>query len=100
MYTFTACPPRILLMLSIVLGIILPSSPPLPQAIIRGRAMDAAVVVKAAVSILRLTRRLLPYRPDFAEPLLRALQLVPGLAPEAAWDNAQARTAALCRAPA
>lgn len=51
--------------------------------------MDAGVVVKAAVAILRLCRRLLPYKPEFAEPLLRGLQLVPGLAPEMAWENAQ-----------
>jgi hypothetical protein len=40
------------------------------------------VVAAAATGVLRLCQRLLPYKPDAAEPLLRGLQLVPGLAPE------------------
>lgn len=32
--------------------------------------------------MLRLCQRLLPYKPEATEPLLRGLQLVPGLAPE------------------
>ncbi|KIY92709.1 hypothetical protein MNEG_15254 [Monoraphidium neglectum] len=59
-------------------------------AIIRGKQVDGAVVAAAATGVLRLCQRLLPYKPDAAEPLLRGLQLVPGLAPEVAWDNAEA----------
>ena len=56
--------------------------PPLPpQAIIRGKGVDARVVEGAAVGILRLCQRLLPYKPDVAEPLLRGLQVGPRLGP-------------------
>jgi hypothetical protein len=37
--------------------------------------VDARVVEGAAVGILRLCQRLLPYKPDVAEPLLRGLQV-------------------------
>jgi hypothetical protein len=51
------------------------------QGIIRGKSVDARVVERAAVGILRLCQRLLPYKPDVAEPLLRGLQVgVTGLA--------------------
>ncbi len=40
--------------------------------------MDARVVERAAVGILRLCQRLLPYKPDVAEPLLRGLQVGAG----------------------
>lgn len=36
----------------------------------------------AATGVLRLCQRLLPYKPEAAEPLLRGLQLVPGLTAE------------------
>ncbi len=36
----------------------------------------------AATGVLRLCQRLLPYKPEAAEPLLRGLQLVPSLDPE------------------
>ena len=51
-------------------------------AIIRGKGVDGALVQVAASGVLRLCQRLLPYRPDAAEPLLRGLQLVPSLDPE------------------
>jgi brefeldin A-resistance guanine nucleotide exchange factor 1 len=52
-------------------------------SIIRGgKAVDEGVVASAAIGVLRLCQRLLPYKPDAAEPLLRGLQLVPALNPE------------------
>jgi hypothetical protein len=48
---------------------------PTSQGIIRGKSVDARVVERAAVGILRLCQRLLPYKPDVAEPLLRGLQV-------------------------
>lgn len=57
-------------------------------AIMRGKGVDGALVAAAAVGLLRLCQRLLPCKPEAAEPLLRGLQLVPGLDPEVAWLNA------------
>jgi hypothetical protein len=52
-------------------------------SIIRGgKAVDEGVVASAAIGVLRLCQRLLPYKPDAAEPLLWGLQLVPALNPE------------------
>ena len=50
--------------------------------IIKGRGVDHGVVQAAALGVLRLCQRLLPYKPEAAEPLLRGLQLVPSLDPE------------------
>jgi hypothetical protein len=52
------------------------------SAIIRGKGVEGALVAAAAVGLLRLCQRLLPCKPEAAEPLLRGLQLVPGLDPE------------------
>lgn len=52
-----------------------PALCPANQGIIRGKSVDARVVERAAVGILRLCQRLLPYKPDVAEPLLRGLQV-------------------------
>jgi len=57
--------------------------------IIKGRGVDHGVVQAAALGVLRLCQRLLPYKPEAAEPLLRGLQLVPSLDPEVAWTNAE-----------
>lgn len=58
-------------------------------AVVRGKGVDGRVVERAAVGILRLCGRLLPYKPDAAEQLLRGLQLVTNLDPEMAWQNAE-----------
>eukprot|EP00877_Chromochloris_zofingiensis_P013112 jgi/Chrzof1/8054/UNPLg00099.t1 len=57
-------------------------------AIIRGRGVDGAVVQTAASGVLRLCQRLLPYKADAADHLLRGLQLVPSIDPDVAWMNA------------
>eukprot|EP00775_Hariotina_reticulata_P002968 gene2968-3253_t len=59
------------------------------SAIIRGKGVEGTLVAAAAVGLLRLCQRLLPCKPEAAEPLLRGLQLVPGLDPEVAWLNAE-----------
>eukprot|EP00878_Enallax_costatus_P015929 GHUV01016699.1.p1 GENE.GHUV01016699.1~~GHUV01016699.1.p1 ORF type:complete len:757 (+),score=260.66 GHUV01016699.1:586-2856(+) len=59
------------------------------SAIIRGKGVDGNLVAAAAVGLLRLCQRLLPCKPEAAEPLLRGLQLVPNLDPEVAWINAE-----------
>ncbi|KAF8061912.1 hypothetical protein HT031_004172 [Scenedesmus sp. PABB004] len=59
------------------------------SAIIRGKGVDGALVAAGAVGLLRLCQRLLPCKPEAAEPLLRGLQLVPSLDPEVAWLNAE-----------
>jgi hypothetical protein len=51
-------------------------------AIIRGKGVEGTLVAAAAVGLLRLCQRLLPCKPEAAEPLLRGLQLVPSLDPE------------------
>ncbi|WIA18254.1 hypothetical protein OEZ85_009722 [Tetradesmus obliquus] len=58
-------------------------------AIIRGKGVEGTLVAAAAVGLLRLCQRLLPCKPEAAEPLLRGLQLVPSLDPEVAWLNAE-----------
>lgn len=59
------------------------------SAIIRGKGVEGHLVAAAAVGLLRLCQRLLPCKPEAAEPLLRGLQLVPNLDPEVAWVNAE-----------
>ena len=48
-----------------------------PQSIFsNSRDVDPALVQKAIMAMLRLCQRLLPYKTDISEPLMRGIQLV------------------------
>lgn len=49
----------------------------------------SALVARAALGLLRVCQRLLPYKEDTADALLRSLGLVLRLRPSAAWELAQ-----------
>lgn len=46
-------------------------------------------MARAALGLLRVCQRLLPYKEDTADALLRSLQLLLRLSPAAAWELAQ-----------
>lgn len=54
-----------------------------------GKQGATQLVARAALGLLRVCQRLLPYKPDTADALLRSLQLLLRLSPAAAWDLAQ-----------
>lgn len=68
-------------------------------AIIRGRGVDGAVVQTAASGVLRLCQRLLPYKADAADHLLRGLQLVPSIDPDVSVCTQAAEVRFLAVAP-
>lgn len=54
-----------------------------------GKQGATPLVARAALGLLRVCQRLLPYKEDTADALLRSLQLLLRLSPAAAWDLAQ-----------
>jgi brefeldin A-resistance guanine nucleotide exchange factor 1 len=46
-------------------------------------------VERAVTGLLRICQRLLPYKEDTAETLLRSLKLAIGLSPNVAWELAE-----------
>ncbi len=54
-----------------------------------GKQGATPLVARAALGLLRVCQRLLPYKEDTAEALLKSLQLLLRLSPAAAWDLAQ-----------
>ena len=46
-------------------------------------------MARAALGLLRVCQRVLPYKEDTADALLKSLQLLLRLSPAAAWDLAQ-----------
>ena len=54
-------------------------------------------MARAALGLLRVCQRLLPYKEDTAEALLKSLQLLLRLSPAAAWDLAQPIAAEVSR---
>lgn len=47
------------------------------------------LVERAVTGLLRICQRLLPYKEDTAETLLRSLKLVIGLSPNVVWELAE-----------
>ncbi len=55
----------------------------------RLRTAPGPLVRRAALGLLRVAGRLLSYRDDVSEPVLRSLQLLPRLHPNVAWELAE-----------
>ncbi len=54
-------------------------------------------MARAALGLLRVCQRLLPYKEGTADVLLKSLQLLLRLSPAAAWDLAQPIAAEVCK---
>lgn len=57
------------------------------------------LVQRAALGVLRVAQRLLPYKEDASEALLRSLQLLPRMNPNVAWELAEPIAVQVCEAP-
>ena len=64
-----------------------------------GKQGATPLVARAALGLLRVCQRLLPYKEDTAEALLKSLQLLLRLSPAAAWDLAQPIAAEVSLSP-
>ena len=62
-----------------------------------GKHGATPLVARAALGLLRVCQRLLPYKQETADALLKSLQLLLRLSPAAAWDLAQPIAAEVSR---